>query len=109
MKKLLEGVDYAYIVPSDKETTVHLKILNGIFKDTIYQYGKVKFDEDKETGDIYLRFVYNIVETPLDADQLEKDLNFKNKIGDILVSIMEQNQGIQDEIGTDYIEESDQE
>jgi len=109
MKTLTEGVDYAYIVPSDKETTVHLKLLNGIFKDTIYQYGKVKFDEDKETGDIYLKFVYNIVETPLNAEELEKDLNFKNKIGDILVSIMEQNQGIQDEIGDSYIEESDQE
>jgi hypothetical protein len=109
MKTLTEGVDYAYIVPSDKETTVYLKLLNGIFKDTIYQYGKVKFDEDKETGDIYLKFVYNIVETPLNAEELEKDLNFKNKIGDILVSIMEQNQGIQDEIGDSYIEESDQE
>jgi hypothetical protein len=109
MKKLTEGIDYSYIVPSDKETTVHLKILNGIFKDTVYQYGKVKFDEDKETGDIYLRFVYNIVETPLNAEELEKDLNFKNKIGDILVNIMEQNQGIQDEIGDSYIEESDQE
>jgi hypothetical protein len=109
MKTLTESVDYAYIVPSDKETTVHLKLLNGIFKDTIYQYGKVKFDEDKETGDIYLKFVYNIVETPLNAEELEKDLNFKNKIGDILVSIMEQNQGIQDEIGDSYIEESDQE
>ena len=43
--------------------------------------------------------------------ELEESSEFKNYIGDLLVSIMEQNmeKGIVDEAGTDYSEESDTE
>jgi hypothetical protein len=70
----------------------------------------VKIEEEKD-GAIYLRFVYNVMETPLDKEELEKSSEFKNHIGDILVSIMSQNidKGIIDEVGTDYSEESDTE
>jgi hypothetical protein len=53
--------------------------------------------------------VYNILESPLEKDSLETDIDFKNHIGDILVSIMSENldKGIIDEAGTDYSEESD--
>jgi hypothetical protein len=70
----------------------------------------VKFDEEKD-GAIYLQFVYNVLETPLQKEELEKDMNFKNHIGDVLVSIMSNNidKGIIDEVGTDYSEEPDNE
>jgi hypothetical protein len=70
----------------------------------------VKIEEEKD-GAIYLRFVYNVMETTLNKEELEKSSEFKNHIGDILVSIMSQNidKGIIDEVGTDYSEESDTE
>jgi hypothetical protein len=108
MKQLKEGVDFNYVIPENEGTTVGIKLLTGKFADTVYQYGKVKFEEEK-TGDIYLRFIYNVLETTLDKKELEESSEFKNYIGDLLVSIMEQNmeKGIVDEAGTDYSEESD--
>lgn len=110
MKQLSEGVDYEFVVPEDEGTTIHIRLKTGQYKDTTYQYGKVGFDEQSD-GAIYLKFIYNIVESPLDKEKLEKDDDFKNYIGDILVNIMSQNldKGIVDEAGTSYIEESDKE
>jgi hypothetical protein len=110
MNEYKEGTDYEFVVPADKETTINIRVLKGLYRDTVYQYGKVKFS-DGEDGAIYLQFVYNVLETPLDKNSLEKDMNFKNFIGDILVGIMSQNmdKGIIDETGTDYSEESDTE
>jgi hypothetical protein len=110
MKQLKEGVDFNYEIPETEETTVGIKILSGKYIDTVYQYGKVKFEEEKD-GAIYLQFVYNVLETPLVKGDLEKDMDFRNHIGDILVNIMSQNidKGIIDEVGTDYSEELDTE
>jgi hypothetical protein len=68
----------------------------------------VKFQEE-EDGAIYLQFIYNVLETPLNKEELEKSSEFKNHIGDILVNIMTANldKGLIDEAGTDYSEESD--
>ena len=105
---LKEGVDWNYVIPETEGTTVGIKLLVGKYAGTTYQYGKVGFDEQKN-GDIFLKFIYNIIETTLDKEKLQKDDEFKNYIGDILVSIMEQNmdKGLIDEVGTDYSEESD--
>jgi hypothetical protein len=110
MEQFKEGKDFIYIIPESEETTVGIKLLTGQYSDTVYQYGKVKIEEEKD-GAIYLRFVYNVMETPLDKEELENSSEFKNHIGDILVSIMSQNidRGIIDEVGTDYSEESDTE
>jgi len=110
MKTYKEGIDFNYVIPEKEGTTVGIKLLTGEYSDTVYQYGKVKFEEEKD-GAIYLQFVYNVLETPLEKDVLEKDMNFKNHIGDVLVSIMSNNidKGIIDEVGTDYSEEPDNE
>jgi hypothetical protein len=110
MKTYKEGIDFNYVIPETEGTTVGIKLLTGEYSDTVYQYGKVKFEEEKD-GAIYLQFVYNVLETPLEKDVLEKDMNFKNHIGDVLVSIMSNNidKGIIDEVGTDYSEEPDNE
>lgn len=106
MKTYKEGVDFNYVIPESEDTTVGVKLLTGEYSNTVYQYGKVKFEEEKD-GAIYLQFVYNVMETPLEKDVLEKDMNFKNHIGDILVSIMSENmdKGTIDETGTNYSEE----
>lgn len=110
MRQLSEGKDYEFIVPEDKGTTIHIRIKEGVYKDTKYQYGKVAFDEQSD-GAVYLKFIYNIVESNSNKEELEKDEDFKNYIGDILVNIMSQNldKGIIDEAGTSYFEESNKE
>lgn len=108
MNKLKEGVDFNYLIPETEEHTVGVKLLTGKFAGTIYQYGKVGFEEEKD-GATYLRFIYNIVESSFDKEELENNMEFKNHLGDILVSILTANldKGLLDEAGTEYSEEPD--
>jgi len=104
---MIEGIHYCYIYPKDDKTTVNIKFLEGPYKDTIFKYGKVKFKE--ENDQVYLLFAYDVLESPVKKPaKLEKDNDFKNYIGDLLVEIMSSNieQEISDETGTDYFKES---
>ena len=73
-----EGVDYNYVIPENESTTVGIKLLTGPFRDVVYQYGKVKFEEGAN-DDIYLGFIYNVIESPYEKDYLNE--KFKNYIG----------------------------
>ena len=110
MSELKEDIDWSYSIPKDEGSTVHIKILKGTFKDVVYQYGKVGFDEQKD-GSVYLKFIYNIIESSTPKEELESSAEFKNHIGDILTTIISQNLGerLNDETGTDYSEELDSE
>ena len=104
---MIEGIDYCYIYPKDDETTVHIKFLDGPYKDTTFKYGKVKFEEKDEQ--MYLLFAYDVIESVVSKPKkLEKDDKFKNYIGDLLVEIMSSNieQEMIDETGTIDTEES---
>jgi len=103
---MIEGIDYCYIYPKNDKTSVHIKFLEGAYKDTIFKYGKVKFKEENEQ--VYLLFAYDVLESPIKKPaKLEKDDTFKNYIGDLLVEIMSSNieQEVIDEAGTDDTKE----
>ena len=103
---MTEGIDYCFIYPKNDGTAVHIKFLEGFYKDTIFKYGKVKFKE--ENDQVYLLFAYDVLESTVDKPRkLEKDEKFKNYIGDLLVEIMGSNieQEIIDEAGTSNTEE----
>lgn len=105
---MVEGLDYCYIYPKDDGASVHIKLLEGPYKDTIFKYGKVKFKE--EDGQMYLLFGYDVLESTVSKPKkLEKNDTFKNYIGDLLVEIMSANmeQDIIDETGTDNSPELD--
>jgi hypothetical protein len=96
-----EGIDYCFIYPKEDAAAVHIRFLDGPYKDTVYKYGKVKFEEKNEQ--VYLLFGYDVLESPVDKPKkLEKDESFKNYIGDLLVEIMSSNieQEVVDETGT---------
>ncbi len=102
---MTEGIDYCFIYPKDDNSTVHIKLLDGPYKDTVFKYGKVKFEE--RHGNVYLLFAYDVLESPImKPKKLEKDETFKNYLGDILVELMSANieQEIIDETGTDNTE-----
>jgi len=102
-----EGIDYCFIYPKDDEQSVHIRLLDGPYKDTVYKYGKVKFEEKNQQ--MYLLFAYDVLESVVSKPKkLEKDNDFKNYIGDLLVEIMSSNieQEIIDETGTIDSQES---
>ena len=105
-QKMIEGIDYCFIYPKEDAQSVHIRFLDGPYKDTTFKYGKVKFEEKNEQ--VYLLFAYDVLESTVDKPKkLEKDDKFKNYIGDLLVEIMSSNieQEIVDEAGTSDIEE----
>ena len=102
---LVEGVDYCFIYPKNDDSSVHIKFLTGPYKDTTFKYGKVKFKE--EFDGMHLLFAYDVLESSVSKpSKLEKDMDFKNYIGNLLVEIMSSNieQEIVDETGTDDTE-----
>lgn len=104
---MTEGIDYCFIYPKDDSTGVHIRLLDGPYKDTVFKYGKVKFEEKEDQ--MYLLFAYDVLESTVDSTKkLEKDIDFKNYLGDLLVEIMSSNveQEVIDETGTDDIKES---
>jgi hypothetical protein len=105
---MIEGIDYCYIYPKDDANSVHIRLLTGQYKDTVYKYGRVKLKEENEN--MHLLFAYDVIESTVDKpSKLEKDVDFKNYIGNFLVEIMSSNleQEIIDETGTNDSEESD--
>jgi hypothetical protein len=101
---MIEGIDYCYIYPKEDESAVHIRLLEGPYKGTIYKYGKVGFEEKGD--EVYLQFKYDVIESPFKDKQL-KQVEFKNYIGDLLVEIMSSNieQEIIDETGNSDTEE----
>jgi hypothetical protein len=107
MSNFIEGTDYCFIYPKDDGTAVHIKLLEGEYKDTLFKYGKVKFEEKDDN--MYLLFAYDVLESTVSTPKkLEKNEDFKNYLGNLLVDIMSGNleQEIIDEDGTIDSEES---
>lgn len=105
---MTEGIDYCFIYPKNDQQAVHIRLLEGKYKDTLFKYGKVKFEEKGDN--VYLLFAYDVLESTVDKPKkLEKDADFKNYLGDLLVELMSGNleQDIIDETGTDDIKEPD--
>ena len=104
---MIEGTDYCFIYPKNDDTTAHIRLLTGPYKDTVFKYGKGKFKEENEQ--VYLLFRYDVLEsTVMKPSKMEKDQDVKNYLGDLLVEIMSANieQDIIDETGTDDSQES---
>lgn len=105
MKSIEKDVDWQFVIPENKDENLQVKILSGDFIDTIYRYNYVSFDEEDD-GNVYLRFLFDVIESPFDKEALDSNMDFKNHIGDILTNIIEEKVK-NDEIRTDHSEESD--
>ena len=105
---MIEGVDYSFLTPASDPSSVYIRLLQGEFKDTVFKFGKVKIEEKNDEA--YLHFGYDVIESPvMKPRKLEKNENFKNYIGGMLVEIIAGNleQEIIDENGTTDTEEFD--
>ncbi len=76
--------------PNDVVYSIQIK--KGRYKNVIYNYGPVKFEEDKESGQLKFNFEFAISEgnSRYSKEELFKSEKFKNFVADILVYIMEE-------------------
>jgi len=105
---MIEGLDYCFIYPKEDKDIAHIKLLTGIYKDTLFKYGKVSFKEEMDS--VRLLFAYYVLESPvMKPKKLENDPDFKQFAGDLLVDLMSANldEDIIDETGTDDTEAFD--
>ena len=66
-----------------------IKIMDGQYEGIIYKYNKVAFEpKPLDSGDIPLRFTYDIMTNPNKEDV--ESLDFRNYIGDILVEVVQE-------------------
>lgn len=102
-----EAVDYEYVVDEKDKSSVHIKLLTGEYKDTVFKYGKVGVKEEDDKA--YLQFNFDVIQSPI--KKLEKKLEFKNYIGDLLSTIITKQIDVEetyyDENGTNDTKESD--
>jgi len=62
-----------------------VKILEGPYKDMMWQYGKIKFDEIDDG--LSVNFTYQIEENP---NEIEENQGLINFMGDILMEILDE-------------------
>jgi hypothetical protein len=107
MTEFMLDKDYTYIVNDKDVNSVHIKLLTGEYAETIFKFGKVGIDE--KDGNAYLQFDFDVLSSPV--KKVAKKLEFRNYIGDLLVSIitskLDIEEGYYDENRTDDTEESD--
>ena len=108
MRKFEAGVDYEYVVNEKDTNSVHIKLLTGEYKDTMFKYGKVGIEE--KDGNAYLQFDFDVLYSPV--KKVEKTLEFRNYIGDLLMDIITskldmEDEDLYDENRTDDSEEPD--
>ena len=79
-------------VSREGDTWANICILESKYRGIIYNYGKVSVPDENyldAEGNLPLRFEYTIVETKdVEEENLRKDPDFKNLLGDILVDIL---------------------
>ena len=106
MTEFLLDKDYTYIVNDKDVNSVHINLLTGEYAETIFKFGKVGIDE--KDGNAYLQFDFDVLSSPV--KKVAKKLEFRNYIGDLLVSIitskLDIEEGYYDENRTDDTEES---
>ena len=80
--------DYGF-VENPESNFYGVRLKSGKWKDVIIIYGKVSIKESPETGFATLGFSYQIEDSgKFQPDQLEKNEDFKNHLGDILTHII---------------------
>jgi hypothetical protein len=72
---------------TDITNTCPILIKNGKFKDIVYRYGKISFEE-LESGSLNVNMDIEIIKAPVGFDKTQED--FTKTVGDIFVQIVEQ-------------------
>jgi len=74
-------------VDDEVDGICNIKITSGEYKDLVFHYGKVQFQEDETKETAAMKFTYNIVDNPNDY---EYNQTLTNTLGDLLVVILDE-------------------
>jgi len=87
--RLKMSKEYTFVEKVDSEL-YSIKILEGLYANIIYTYGKVTIEEDVENdlARILFDFVIERAVDPYTAEELESSDEFRNYIGNILTEIL---------------------
>ena len=91
----IRDVDYKVISVAesieDTSTLAEVQILKGTFEGVSYTYGTISTVHENDDGTANLSFEFNVTNSNgFDPVSLERDVDFTNEIGEILVSIISQ-------------------
>lgn len=83
-----ENKTYEFI-PADGDYAWNIRILEGMYNETVVQYGAISVgDETKDgSGDHVLNFNFEIISSP-DPDLSPDDVELQHVVGDILLEII---------------------
>ena len=89
MREYKENVDYTFV---EVNGAAGIKLVGGEFEDVIYAYSNVSISEakDEDTGEdlpAMLSFNYDVIDQSEYTDEDLYTMEFKNKVGDVLMSI----------------------
>lgn len=89
MFDLQQGVDFKLIIPenAESETAVFIQLLTGEYTGVTYAYGKVSAEEQVDDENASISFEFEIIDSN-GIDNLDENVEFKNHIGNILVSLV---------------------
>lgn len=88
--KVINIDKYIQFVEKGDSELYGLKILQGPYSGVIYTYGKVKFEGTVDQPIVKFDFTINEVPKPKKKSKLEKSKAFKNFIGDVLMTLIEE-------------------
>lgn len=83
-------------VEKEGEQFYALRITEGEYENVIFTIGKVGFVENEEQNECTLKYDFKIDKVPesYNIKELNDNLDFKNIVGDILVSLLEESSKI---------------
>lgn len=90
--KIKSGKDFVFHLPKEGEENkgYYIELNSGKYEGVKFKYGQTAVEEDEEKGEAFLKFEYEVIDSNGKGD-LENNEEFKNHIGNVLVSIIEEN------------------
>lgn len=91
MSKLEVGKDFMFRFPSEtnKQEGYSIEFTAGDFAGVSFKYGEVSVQEDEEKQEASLVFEFDVIESN-GIENLEQNEDFKNAMGNVLMSIIEE-------------------
>lgn len=89
----MKPVSYVVLENKTEEDLAPVMITSGRFDGFVFTFGTVKIDEMESEEGARLQYTYDIVQVPEDHDVQDDEsdrIEFETTIGDILVSILEE-------------------
>jgi len=88
MPEFNENEEYEHVPHPRREDAWSIRILEGIYTETIISFGTISIDGDPDDGDSKMSFDFTVESSPID-DLDENSLELQDFAGELLTSIIE--------------------